>query len=47
MHAPTLVQVNPFNCTVQWNPLNETNFNGYDDPIFYLLEWYNYDINSW
>jgi hypothetical protein len=47
MNPPTLVEVHPYNVTVEWLPLNLTNLNGRDDPIFYLLEWFNYETDSW
>jgi hypothetical protein len=47
MNPPTLVEVHPYNVTVKWLPLSLTNETGRDDPIFYLLEWYNYDTKAW
>lgn len=43
MPAPILVTVNPYDVTLKWVDLDNDTFNGRDPPIFYLLQWYQYD----
>ena len=46
MTPPTLVEVHPYNVTVEWAELLTID-NGGDVPSFYLLEWFNYNTSSW
>ena len=46
MTNPELVEVHPYNVTIKWSEL--TNYtNGGDMPIFYELQWYNYETLAW
>lgn len=46
MTAPVLYEVTPKSITVTWSELTSTAANGGDLPIFYLLQWWDYEAGT-
>ncbi len=45
MNTPYAGTVTPYSIEVKWNALTDSNYNGGDVPIFYLLEWEDKETN--